>query len=201
MAAEPAVLFLDEALSGLEEVREGELVRTLIEEPSTSILVYIGHRRSIQVHCTRDQATPPCGSTIDCTRSNGVLGRRGDGAGHPELLRQLCDFGLGFSPTRHGAPPSWGAMRELARHSSRVDVLVRDPRSCENLSRDSGRSCRIRSPRAAQTASFWDLDLRLIRWIPPAWSPAVSFLRALSPSLAYPLEGAKLSAEYKQMSE
>jgi ABC-type bacteriocin/lantibiotic exporter with double-glycine peptidase domain len=48
MAAEPAVLFLDEALSGLEEVREGEIIRTLIEEPSISILVYIGHRRSIQ---------------------------------------------------------------------------------------------------------------------------------------------------------
>jgi ABC-type bacteriocin/lantibiotic exporter with double-glycine peptidase domain len=48
MAANPAVLLLDEALSGLEEVREGEIVRTLIEEPSISILVYIGHRRSIQ---------------------------------------------------------------------------------------------------------------------------------------------------------
>ena len=31
-----------------EEVREVEIIRTLIEEPSISILVYIGHRRSIQ---------------------------------------------------------------------------------------------------------------------------------------------------------
>jgi ABC-type bacteriocin/lantibiotic exporter with double-glycine peptidase domain len=48
MAAKPSVLFLDEALSGIEEDREREIIGTLIEERSISILVYIGHRRSIQ---------------------------------------------------------------------------------------------------------------------------------------------------------
>ena len=51
MAAEPSVLFLDEALSGIEEDREREIIGRLIEERSISTLVYIGHRRSIQKLC------------------------------------------------------------------------------------------------------------------------------------------------------
>lgn len=48
MAAEPPVLFLDEALSGIEEDRELEIIGILLKEWSISILVYIGHRRSVQ---------------------------------------------------------------------------------------------------------------------------------------------------------
>jgi ABC-type bacteriocin/lantibiotic exporter with double-glycine peptidase domain len=48
IAAKPRALFLDEALSGLEEDLEREIIQALIGNRSIEILVYIGHRRSIQ---------------------------------------------------------------------------------------------------------------------------------------------------------
>jgi ABC-type bacteriocin/lantibiotic exporter with double-glycine peptidase domain len=47
VAIVPRVLFLGEALSGIDEDLERDLVRKLIEYREISILVYIGHRRSI----------------------------------------------------------------------------------------------------------------------------------------------------------
>jgi ABC-type uncharacterized transport system fused permease/ATPase subunit len=41
-------LILDEALSGVEEGLERDIVSRLISARSISILVYIGHRKSIQ---------------------------------------------------------------------------------------------------------------------------------------------------------
>jgi ABC-type bacteriocin/lantibiotic exporter with double-glycine peptidase domain len=43
----PQVVFLDEALSGIDEDLERDVVQKLIENREISILVYIGHRRSI----------------------------------------------------------------------------------------------------------------------------------------------------------
>ncbi len=44
----PKVLLLDEALSGIEEELERAIVAKLIADSSISILVHVGHRRSVQ---------------------------------------------------------------------------------------------------------------------------------------------------------
>ena len=44
----PSVLILDEALSGIEEHLEQKIVLSLIRDPSIEILVYVGHRKSVQ---------------------------------------------------------------------------------------------------------------------------------------------------------
>jgi ABC-type transport system involved in cytochrome bd biosynthesis fused ATPase/permease subunit len=48
MATNPRVLILDEALSGIDEKLEHNIISTLIEDKTIATLVYIGHRRSIQ---------------------------------------------------------------------------------------------------------------------------------------------------------
>jgi ABC-type bacteriocin/lantibiotic exporter with double-glycine peptidase domain len=48
LGARPQVLILDEALSGVEEGLERDIVSRLISDRSISTLVYIGHRKSIQ---------------------------------------------------------------------------------------------------------------------------------------------------------
>lgn len=44
----PTVLILDEALSGIEEQLEQKIVLSLIYDPSIEILIYVGHRKSVQ---------------------------------------------------------------------------------------------------------------------------------------------------------
>lgn len=44
----PTVLILDEALSGIEENLEQKIVLSLIRDPSIEILIYVGHRKSVQ---------------------------------------------------------------------------------------------------------------------------------------------------------
>jgi ABC-type bacteriocin/lantibiotic exporter with double-glycine peptidase domain len=44
----PTVLILDEALSGIEEQLEQKIVSSLIRDPSIEILIYVGHRKSVQ---------------------------------------------------------------------------------------------------------------------------------------------------------
>jgi len=41
------VLFLDEALSGVEEQLEKNIVSRLIADPSIEILIYAGHRMAV----------------------------------------------------------------------------------------------------------------------------------------------------------
>ncbi len=48
MGAKPRVLVLDEALSGVEEDLEREVISALIADESISSLLYVGHRKSIQ---------------------------------------------------------------------------------------------------------------------------------------------------------
>ena len=48
LAANPKVLFLDEALSGIEEELERKIVLALIDDKSIETIVYVGHRKSIQ---------------------------------------------------------------------------------------------------------------------------------------------------------
>lgn len=48
LVSQPKVLFLDEALSGVEEEVECAIISKLINENSIEVILYVGHRRSVQ---------------------------------------------------------------------------------------------------------------------------------------------------------
>lgn len=75
-ASKPAVLILDEALSGLEESLECAVVKKLIADRTISILVHIGHRQVVQSLFERkiilDPARLPVGLQLGSQRKTSL---------------------------------------------------------------------------------------------------------------------------------